>query len=157
MLRISRSFILAAAAVLVLINLSYAGESDRRLRKDLPPAVDKYFGMFYPFAKVTGIARSTENGNDLYEIHSKDYGQRRTVLFNSDGAILNISETIPRCDLPPSLRHDIRQVYPHSRIRSVTKIYHWSDITFNVVVRSPGKEYHQISLTCDGRVIGQRI
>ena len=139
------------AAMLMTASISLA-DREERLRAELPPLVEKYFDMHYPFARITAVARKVEQGEEHFEIQSRDYGQQRTVLFKSNGAVLRTRVTMPGSDLPLFVSESIRDAHPRARIRQVTKDYHWTGITYEILIRAHDRNTQRLNVTFDGRV-----
>jgi hypothetical protein len=76
--------------------------------KDVPPAVIAAFKSAYPSATVRGYSREKEHGKVFYEIENTDGATMRDLLYNADGTIAEIEETIAATDLPAEAQETIR-------------------------------------------------
>ena len=85
---------------LLLTSLSVSAQESKIKEKDVPQAVIAAFKSAYPNATVRGYAKEKENGKLFYEIESKDGATMRDLLYNPDGTVAEIEETVAATDLP---------------------------------------------------------
>src|SRR5437764_11162487 len=99
---------------LLLVSVSAFAQEAKIKEKDVPPAVIAAFKSAYPNATVRGYAKETEKGKTFYEIESKDGATMRDLLYNPDGTVAEIEETIAAADLPAEAQQIIKSKYPRS-------------------------------------------
>src|SRR5438128_6987310 len=104
-------FALIAIASLFL-SLPAAAQEKKLTAKDVPAAVIAAFKSAYPNATIRGYAREKENGKVFYEIESKENNMTRDVLYNPDGTVAEIEESVAANDLPAAAQQAIHEKYP---------------------------------------------
>lgn len=114
---------LGLAAVLVSLLVVVALAQDVKLRKNqVPRAVIAAFASSYPQATIRGYNREKENGKVYYEVESTEGQTTRDILYNSDGSIAEIEESIAVADLPAAATEALSAKYPGAVITSAEKI-----------------------------------
>ena len=88
----------------------------------MPRAVISAFESAYPQATIRGFAREKENSKVYYEAESGEGQKTRDVLYNPDGTVAEIEESIPAGDLPADAREALRAKYPGSVVTKVERI-----------------------------------
>ena len=91
-------------------------------KKQVPRAVISAFESAYPQATIRGFAREKENGKVYYEVESGEGQMTRDVLYNPDGTVAEIEESIPAGDLPADAQEALRAKYPGSVVTKVERI-----------------------------------
>ena len=91
-------------------------------KKQVPRAVISAFESAYPQATIRGFAREKENGQVYYEVESGEGQMTRDVLYNPDGTVAEIEESIPAGDLPADAQEALRAKYPGSVVTKVERI-----------------------------------
>ncbi|MEP6706899.1 MAG: PepSY-like domain-containing protein, partial [Pyrinomonadaceae bacterium] len=110
------------ATIVSLLSFSAIAQEVKLKKKQVPHAVISAFESAYPQATIRGFAREEENGNVYYEVESVEGQTTRDVLYNLDGTVAEIEESIPTGDLPANAREALRAKYPRSVITKVEKI-----------------------------------
>src|SRR6267142_5920505 len=108
-------FVLVVLAVSMFV-LSAAAQKKKITAKQVPAAVITAFKASYPNATIRGYAQEKENGKVFYEIESREGSTRRDVLYNPDGTVAEVEESIPATDLPADAQQAIKQKYPRAVI-----------------------------------------
>jgi hypothetical protein len=140
-----RTFALVATCLL-LSGLSISAQERKIKESDVPKAVIAAFKSDYPNATVRGYAKEKENGKTFYEIESKDGTTMRDLLYNVDGSIAEIEETVAASDLPAAVQEHIKSNYPKAAITKAEKTTQGDKVEYEVVARQ-GKK--RISLVFD--------
>lgn len=107
--------VLVALAV-SLFTLSAVAQEKKITAKDVPAAVITAFKTAYPNATIRGYAQEKEHGKVFYEIESREGTTHRDVLYNPDGTVAEVEESIPASDLPAAAQQAIKQKYPRAVI-----------------------------------------
>ena len=110
------------AGVASLLSLSAIAQDVKLKKKQVPRAVISAFRSAYPQATIRGFAREKENGKVYYEVESVEGLTTRDVLYNPDGTVAEIEESIPSSDLPADAQEALRAKYPGSVITKVERI-----------------------------------
>jgi hypothetical protein len=142
--------------VLAIVAISLAGFSassqERKIgKKSVPAAVLSAFKSAYPNATMLGFAREKENGKVFYEIESKDGDIGRDILYNADGTIEEIEETIGTGDLPSAIRDVVQSKYPGAVIAKAEKITHGEKVGYEVIAKH-GKKRFALEFDGDGNL-----
>jgi hypothetical protein len=141
---------------LVVIAISVAGVSaaaqeSKIAEKDVPGAVIAAFKSAYPTATIKGYAREKENGKTFYEIESQDGDTGRDVLYDPDGRVAEIEETVAASELPAAAQEVIRSKCPGAVVtkaeRTTEKTAQGDKVGYEVVAKQ-GKK--RITLEFDG-------
>ena len=127
-----------------------ASAQERKItEKEVPAAVIKAFITTYPTATIKGFAREKENGKIFYEIESRDGETGRDVLYNPDGSVAEIEETIAASDLPAVVQATIRSKYPGAVVMKAEKTIQGEKIGYEVIVKQ-GKRRISLEFDADG-------
>ncbi len=111
-----------AAGVVSLLAFSVSAQEVRLRKKQVPRAVIAAFQSAYPQATIKGYSREKENGKIYYEVESVEGQTTRDVLYNPDGTVAEIEESIATGDLPAAAGEALRARYPRAVITKVEKI-----------------------------------
>jgi hypothetical protein len=152
-----KSLMTLARATLIVVGLSLATFSvsaqDRKIKeKDVPPAVMAAFKSAYPNATIRGLAAEKENGKLFYEIESTDGTTKRDLLYNPDGTVAVIEETIAVTDLPAEAQQVIKSKYPKAVVSRAEKVIEGNKITYDISARH-GKKRISLSFDADGKLL----
>jgi hypothetical protein len=145
--------VLIVAAVSLSSFLAVAQEK-KITAKDVPAAVITAFTNSYPNATIRGYAREKEQGKVFYEIESREGTMSRDVLYNADGTVAEIEESMAVTDLPADAQQAIKQKYPKAVIRLAEKTTAGDKITYEVSLRQ-GKKRMSMEFDANGKVIGK--
>ena len=104
-----------------LLSISAVAQEKKITAKDVPAAVISAFKSAYPKATIRGYAQEKENGKTLYEIESREGSMTRDILYNPDGTVAEIEESIATSDLPADALQAIKQKYPRAVITRAEK------------------------------------
>ena len=142
--------VLVALAV-ALISVSAIAQEKKITAKDVPAAVITAFKTAYPNATIRGYAREKEDGKTLYEIESRDGTTARDILYNPDGTVAEVEESIPASDLPAEAQQAIKQKYPRAVITLAEKTTAGDTIGYEVSVRN-GKQRITMEFDSSGKL-----
>ena|SRR5215471_4808959 len=137
------------AAAISLLGISGAAQEQKITASDVPTAVISAFKTAYPKAIIRGYSKETEDGKLLFEIESRDGSIHRDVLYNSDGTVAEVEETIDASDLPAAAQQAVRQKYPRALIMAAEKTTAGDKVTYEVSVRN-GKQRVTIEFDSKG-------
>jgi uncharacterized membrane protein YkoI len=151
----SGRLILIAFGILAT-SFSISAQEAKIREKDVPPAVIAAFKSAYPNATVSGYAKEKENGKTFYEIESKDGSTKRDLLYNADGTVAEIEETIAATDLPAAAQQLIHSKYPRAVVTSAEKTTQGSKIEYEVSARQ-GKQRISLTFDVDGKVLNTKV
>lgn len=140
-----------AILAISLAGLSVAAQEAKITKKAVPSAVLEAFKAAYPNATIKGYARERENGKTFYEIESKDGDVGRDILYNSDGTVSEIEETVKEADLPSATREVIRSKYPGAVVMKAEKITQGGTVGYEVVAKK-GKKRIALKFDADGNL-----
>ena len=110
------------ASVVSLLTFSAVAQDVKLKKKQVPRAVIAAFESAYPQATIRGYAREKENGKVYYEVESVEGQTTRDVLYNADGTVAEIEESIAAGDLPADALKALRANYPGAVVTKAEKI-----------------------------------
>ena len=123
------------ATAVSLLSFSAAAQEKKITAKQVPAAVIAAFKNSYPNATIRGYAQEKENGKVFYEIESFDGTTHRDVLYNADGTVAEIEESIAATDLPAAAQEAIKQKYPKAVIVLAEKTTAGDTVGYEVSLR----------------------
>jgi ABC-type transport system substrate-binding protein len=141
-------------AAVSLSSFSAVAQEKKITAKDVPAAVITAFKNSYPNATIRGYAREKEQGKVFYEIESREGVMSRDVLYNADGTVAEIEESMAATDLPADAQQAIKQKYPKAVIRLAEKTTAGDKITYEVSLRQ-GMKRMSMEFDANGKVIGK--
>lgn len=147
----SKKLTLMAIGLLLASCSAFAQESKIK-EKDVPPAVLAAFKSAYPNATIRGLAKEKEKGKLFYEIESKDGATMRDLLYNPDGTVAEIEETIAATDLPTEAQQIIKSKYPKGVVSRAEKVTEGNTIKYEVSIRN-GKKRTGLAFDADGKLL----
>lgn len=150
---ISRAALVAMAASLLAI--SAVAQEKKITAKDVPAAVMSAFKTAYPNATIRGYAREKENGKTFYEIESREGTVSRDVLYNPDGTVAEIEESLAATDLPAEVQQSMKEKFPKAAITKAEKTSAGDKVSYEVVARQ-GKKRFTIEFDASGKVLSKK-
>ena len=138
-----------------LIVLSGNAQEKQIPARDVPAAVITAFKTAYPQATIRGYAREKENGKIYYEIESREGTMTRDVLYNADGTVAEIEESIAANDLPADVQQAIRQKYPKAVITKVERTTAGDKVTYEVSAKQ-GRRRISMEFDSSGKVLSSK-
>lgn len=111
-----------AASIVSLLSFSALAQDVKLKKTQVPRAVIAAFKSAYPQATIRGFGREKENGKVYYEVESVEGQTTRDVLYNPDGTVAEIEESVPSSDLPTDAQEALRAKYPGAVVTKVEKI-----------------------------------
>jgi len=145
--------VLSVFVVSVLGLSTMAQEKEKKITaKEVPAVVIENFKRAYPKAIIRGYASEMENGKQYYEIESQERTTRRDVLYNPDGTVAEIEESIDPTRLPPAALQAIKQKYPRAVITLAEKTTAGDKVTYEVSARE-GRKRFTMEFDSDGKVL----
>jgi len=146
---------LITTAVLLLA-LSAVAQEKKITAKDVPAAVMSAFKTAYPNATIRGYAREKEHGKVFYEIESREGTTTRDVLFNPDGTVAEIEESVAAIDLPAEIQQAIKRKYPKAIITRAERTTTGDKVSYEIAARQ-GKKRITTELDSSGKVLSSKI
>lgn len=140
-----------AIAAIAIGGFSASGQERRVVEKRVPAAIINAFKTAYPTATIKGFSREKENGKVFYEIESKDGEVRRDVLYNPDGSVAEIEETIAPVELPSTVQELIRSKYAGAVVTKAEKLTAGDKVGYEVILRK-GKRRMELEFDADGNL-----
>jgi len=145
-----------AAIAIAVLSCSRLGLSQETkiAAKNVPAPVIAAFKATYPNATIRGYSREKENGKTYYEIESREGRVSRDVLYNPDGTVAEIEETVDIKDLPAEVRQTIHTHYPKGVITKAEKTIAGDKVSYEVTIKH-GIKRVTIELDSDGKLKGK--
>lgn len=142
-----------AVAVSLIATPAFAQESEKKVTaKAVPAVVITNFKAAYPKAVIRGYASEIEDGKQYYEIESREGTLHRDVLYNPDGTVAEIEESIDSNELPPTAMEAIKTKYPRAVIVLAEKTTVGDKITYEVKGRQ-GRKRFTMEFDADGKML----
>jgi len=138
-----------------LLTIAAAAQEKKITAKDVPAAVISAFKTAYPNATIRGYAREKENGKVFYEIESREGTTTRDVLYNPDGTVAEIEESIAATDLPAEVQQALKEKFPRAVITKVEKTTAGDKVSYEIVARQ-GKKRVTIEFDSSGKVLTKK-
>ncbi len=138
-----------------VISMSSAFPQEMKItEKRVPPAVIAAFKAAYPTASILGYSREREDGKVYYEIESKSSDGEQTVdvLYNPDGTVAEIEESIDIALLPPAAQEALRTTYAKATVKTVERSTRDNVVTYEVHARVRRK-MRELKFDADGKPI----
>jgi uncharacterized membrane protein YkoI len=147
-LSVARSIIVV---VVGLFGIPAVAQEKKITANQVPAAVIAAFKSSYPKATIRGYAQEKENGKVFYEIESREGTTQRDVLYNADGTVAEVEESIPASDLPADAQQAIKQKYPRAVIVLAEKTTAGDTVGYEVSLRN-GKTRIGMEFDSSGKV-----
>ena len=142
--------VIGCLAFLVLINNMRAGEKPIA-KKNIPAAVLSSFQQRYPNAKIVGQSKEVKGKIVNYEIESMDSTISRNVLFQPDGTLVEVEESIREEDLPAVVRQAVKDKYPSARVDRVESVTRDKHVEYELVLKN-GKRSISVVVNSAGKI-----
>lgn len=123
-------------------------------KNEIPKAVLEAFQKTYPNAKEVEFEKETSKGKTVYEAEFKESDREYEVLFDADGVILQIEETLDVKSLPEPIAQAISKAYPKATIEDAEKITKpdGTFIVYEVEIKNEGKKL-ELELDANGKIL----
>lgn len=152
-MRLMKAFALIVMTV-ATFGIPAVAQEKKITAKDVPAAVIAAFKNSYPNATIRGYAQEKEHGKVFYEIESREGTLSRDVLYNADGTVAEIEESIAATDLPAIAQQAIKQKYPKAVIRLAEKTTAGDKVGYEVSLRQ-GQKRMSMEFDASGKVVGK--
>src|SRR3989442_14546123 len=93
-----------------------------------------------------------EKARQLYESKSQERTSKRDVLYNPDGTVAEVEESIDPSALPPAAMQAIKQKYPRAVITLAERTTVGDKVTYEVSARE-GRKRFTMEFDSDGKVL----
>ena len=135
-----------------LLAISAVAQEKKITARDVPAAVMSAFKTAYPNATIRGYAQEKEKGKVFYEIESREGTTTRDVLFNPDGAVAEVEESVAASDLPAEVQQAFKEKYPKAVITRTEKTTAGDKVSYEIVARQ-GKKRVTLEVDPSGKVL----
>src|SRR2546430_12452805 len=127
------------AMAVSLLAVSALAQEKKITAQQVPAAVIAAFKNSYPHATIRGYAQEKENGKVFYEIESREGTTQRDVLYNPDGTVAEVEESISTSDLPAEAQEAIRKQYPKAVVTLAERTTAGDKVGYEVAARQGRK------------------
>jgi len=153
--RIAARIFLSTVAVAMIAITVVAQETEKKITaKQVPAVVIVNFKAAYPKAVIRGYAKEIEDGKQYYEIESREGALHRDVLYNPDGTVAEIEESIASSGLPQAAVEAMKAKYPKGAISLAEKTTAGDKITYEVKGRQ-GRKSFTMEFDADGKPLSR--
>jgi Putative beta-lactamase-inhibitor-like, PepSY-like len=143
--------ILATIAV-SLLSLAAVAQEKKITARAVPAAVIQAFKTAYPNATIRGYAREKEDGKVFYEIESREGDMSRDVLYNPDGTVAELEESVAVTDLPAEAQETLHTKYPKAAIAKAERTTAGDKVTYEVHLKQ-GRKLFAVEFDSSGQVL----
>jgi hypothetical protein len=151
--------VLAALSLMFLLMFPCLAQKNEKVQeeqtikqKDVPEVILSAFKKSYPKSTIKGYSKETEEGRIFFEIESSEGKINRDVIYNPDGTIVSIEETLPLSKVPEPVRTSLKKEFPKAKVLKSEKIIKGTDIQYEFVVQS-SKKSTEVVIDTHGKVI----
>ena len=157
-MKLTSAFVRVAlmTVAVLLFSFSALAQEKKITAKQVPAAVIAAFKASYPNATIRGYAWEKEHGKVFYEIESLEGTTHRDVLYNPDGTVAEIEESIAATDLPAAAQEAIHQKYPRAVISLAEKTTAGDRVGYEVSARQ-GRKRISMEFDAAGKVLSSKI
>jgi hypothetical protein len=107
--------------------------------KDLPAAIMTAFAKAYPKATIKNCTREIEDGNTTYEVASREDNVGRDVLYNAEGNVIVVEETVSMSDVPKPVQRAFNKKFSKAEIILAEKLMRGSSVSYEFEIKVKGK------------------
>ena|SRR5688572_4618339 len=122
------------AFVVALTTISFA----QAPAATLPPPVRSAFEKAYPGATIAAATQERENNRTLFRIDCTQNGRRRVVLYDVNGAAIEVAEQVEEKELPQPVAAAMHS-HPRAIYVSGLKVTRGTSVEYRLTVRGTRK------------------
>lgn len=138
-----------------LIAFGQANASEEDVSKhQVPKAILEAFEKAYPNAQEVEFEKKIVAGKAVYEVEYTENGREYEILYDSDGVILQMEETLDVKALPEPIVQAISKAYPKATIEDAEKVMKpdGTVIIYEVEIKAEGKKL-ELELDANGKIL----
>lgn len=124
------------SALLLAATLGAQEQEKKLTKRELPAAVLSAFQKSYPKAGIKGIAEEKKEGKTYYEIESLDGKVSRDLLYNADGSVAEIEESMAVVNLPEAVKSSVEARFPKAEITKAEKVTKGAALSYSLALRT---------------------
>lgn len=103
-----------------------------------PPAVKSAFEKAYPGATISAATPERDNNRPVFRIEGTQNGKRRSVLYDANGAAIEVAEQVEERELPPPVAAAMHS-HPRAIFVSGVKVTRGVSVEYRLTVRGTRK------------------
>ena len=148
-------FWITMVLVTFLIAFSQANASEEDLsRHQVPKAILEAFEKAHPNAQEVEFEKKIVGGKTGYEVEYMENGREYEILYDSDGVIIQMEETLDVKALPEPIVQAISKAYPKATIEDAEKVMKpdGTVIVYEVEIKTEGKKF-ELELDANGKIL----
>ena len=100
MIQLSSARLVAVAGVAIMVSTVLLAQNTSNPAATLPASVAKAFQQAYPNATISTVVNQNDNNRAAYRIESVDKGRKRAVLYEANGALIEVADQVEEKELP---------------------------------------------------------
>lgn len=153
-----RIIITSAMCTLLLVLCSTPLPAQKKIlftAKDLPAAVTAAFEKSYPNGMIIGAGKEYEKGKTTYEVESMDGTIRRDLIYNPDGTVVEIEETIDAKALPEAVTASLAKQFKKFEVKEAERMTRGETMGYELIVKV-GKKLYEVSTDVQGKVLSKK-
>ena len=104
----------------------------------VPPAVSKAFQQAYPGASISATSQERDADRTVFRVAGVDKGRQRTVLYDSNGTVIEVAEQVDERELPPPVAAAMHS-HPRAIYVSGLKVTRGGSVQYQLTVRGTRK------------------
>jgi hypothetical protein len=118
----NRTRIIAGIALGLIVTVGAQAEEKKIKQSNLPAAVQKTAADNTAGATVTGYTSDKVDGAMVYQMNLKSDGRSRSVVMDSQGAIVSVEQEVAWADLPEKIQQNFTGVQGKGKFEAVSTI-----------------------------------
>lgn len=148
-------FWITVVLVTLLVAFGQANASEEDVSKhQVPKAILEAFEKAHPNAQEVEFEKKMVGGKTAYEVEYMENGREYEILYDSDGVILQIEETLDVKALPEPIAQAISKAYPKATIEDAEKVMKpdGTVVVYEVEIKAEGKKL-ELELDANGKIL----
>lgn len=139
-MKLARHYLALGALAFFLSEATDASAEEQQIAcQKVPSAVRDVFDKAYPNATIKACAKEVKNGELIYEIESVEGKTARDVLYDRDGGVIVVEESLPMEAVPQAVRTAVNTKFAGGKITLAEKLMR------------DGKERYELQIAHQGR------
>ncbi|NRQ16436.1 PepSY-like domain-containing protein [Ensifer sesbaniae] len=141
----ARHYLALGALAFFLSGVTDASAEEQEIAcKKVPSAVRDAFDKAYPNATVKACAKEVKNGELMYEIESIEGKTARDVVYDRDGGVIVVEESLPMEAVPEAVRTAVSTKFAGGKIKLAEKLMRDGKERYEFQIAYQGKNLEAI-------------
>jgi len=147
---------IALALLLLFVPREQAVGGGKKISKQqLPKPVLETFEAGHPSATLKAVIKDTRKEGTFYEIECNDSSRSRHFLYQSDGTLVEVEESIDPDELPPIVLDGVKAKYRSATIRTAERSTRGEHVEYELVI-AVGRRTMKVVVNAAGKLFKVR-